>query len=91
MQKRHRSITELRDTRVKTTFEVKIEVELPYLDNKDYLNMYLRNVLEEITKKVANDNTDGHITNEDNFKGHKTEAFYGVEEEEEYNIHDWDI
>lgn len=88
MKERTRSIQELRDTRVKTTFKVEIEVELPYLDNKDYLNMYLRDVLEEITKKVANDNTDGHISNEDTFKEHKIESFYGVEEEEEWNIHD---
>ncbi len=89
--KNNKTIQELKNTRVKTTFEVKIEVELPYLDNKDCLNMYLRDVLEEITNKVANDNTDGHITNEDTFKDHKVEAFYGVEEEEEYNTHDWDI
>lgn len=91
MKERTKSIQELKDTRIKATFKVEIEVELPYLDKNNYLNMHLRDVLEEITNKVANDNTDGHITNEDTFKEHKVEAFYGVEEEEEWNIHDWDI
>jgi len=90
MKEKTRSIQELRDTRIKATFKVEIKVELPYLDENNYLNIYLRDVLEEITNKVAN-NTDGHITNEDTFKEHKVEAFYGVEEEEEWNIHDWDI
>lgn len=91
MKEKIRTIQELRDTRVKTTFKIEIEVELPYLDNKKYLNMYLRDILEEITNKVDINNTDGHIVNEDTFKGHKSEAFYGVEEEEEWNIHDLDI
>lgn len=91
MKERIRTIKELRDTRVKTTFKIEIEVELPYLDNKNYLNMYLRDILEEITNKVDSHSTDGHIANEDTFKGHKVEAFYGIEEEEEWNIHDLDI
>lgn len=86
-----RTIQELKDTRVKTTFKVEVTVDLPYFDNHNYLTMYLRDIMEEITKRVDGNDTDGHIVNEDNFKGHKIETFYGTDEEEEYNIHDWDI
>lgn len=89
MQKRHRSITELRDTRVKTTFNVEIILDLPYLDNKEYVNIRLREVIEEILSKISKNDIDGHIDTEDSWQmGHKMKAFYGIEEEEEYNIHD---
>lgn len=92
MQKRHRSITELRDTRVKTTFKVEVVLDIPYLDNKEYANTRLREVMEEILSRISKNDIDGHIDTEDSWQmGHKMEAFYGIEEEEEYNIHDWDI
>ena len=53
MQKRHRSITELRDTRVKTTFKVEITLDIPYLDNKEYVNTRLREVMEEILSRIS--------------------------------------
>lgn len=86
--KTNKTIQELNDTRVKTTFEVKITVDLPYYDVHNYLNMYLRDIMEEITKRVDNNDTLGHIERTNDELGHSSETFYGVEEEEEYNIHD---
>lgn len=89
--KNNKTIQELKDTRVKTTFEVKVTVDLPCCDVHNYLNMYLRDIIEQITKKVDSNNTDGHFTKTDDELGHSSEVFYGIEEQEEYNIHDWDI
>ena len=92
MYKRHRSIAELKDTRVKTTFKVEIEVDLPYFDNREYLNIRIRELLEKISTKVSENDTDGCIDTEDCYNmGHILKASYGYDEEEEYNIHDWDI
>ena len=90
--KNNKTIQELKDTRVKTTFKVEITVDLPYFDKTDYLEVRLIDLLEEMMKKINQGCTDGHVSTEDNYNlGHKMEMFYGVEEEEEYNIHDWDI
>ena len=92
MQKRHRSIEELRDTRVTTTFKVELTFDLPYLDNKKYLDQRLSEAIEEILSQINRGKTDGHFSTDDGYQmGHKTEALYGYEEETEYNIHDWDI
>lgn len=89
--KKNKTIQELRDTRIKTTFKVEIEVELPYLDNKKYLDMYIHDILEEITKKVDNKDINGHFAKTDEELGHIIEVFYGIDEEQEWNIHDLDI
>ena len=87
-----KTIQKLNDTRVKTTFKVEITLDLPYLDNKNYVDKRLSEAMEEILSQINKGETDGHFDTEDCWKmGHKTEAFYGYEEEEEYNIHDWDI
>ena len=92
MKKRHRSIMELKDTRVRTTFKVEIVLDIPYFDNKQYVNTRLSEVMEEILSKINKNDPNGHIDTEDGWQmGHKIEAFYGYEDEEEYNIHDWDI
>ena len=87
-----RTIQELRDTRVKTTFKVEITLDLPYFDNHSHVNQRLSEALEEILHRVNKNDTDGHFEKEDCYQmRHKTETFYGYEEEEEYNIHDWNI
>jgi hypothetical protein len=92
MKERTRSIQELRDTRVKTTFKVEITLDLPYFDNHSCVNQRLSEAIEEILHRVNKNDTDGHFEQEDCYQmGHKVETFYGYEEEEEYNIHDWDI
>ena len=90
--KNNKTILELKDTRVKTTFKVEITLDLPYFDNHSYVNQRLSETLEEILDRVNKNDTDGYFEKEDCYQmGHKTETFYGYEEEEEYNIHDWDI
>lgn len=90
--KNNKTIQELKDTRVKTTFKVEITLDLPYFDNHSYVNQRLSETLEEILDRVNKNDTDGYFEKEDCYQmGHKTETFYGYEEEEEYNIHDWDI
>ena len=52
--------------------------------------MYLRDILDEISKKVEGNDVYGHFSSSNDELGHSSETFYGIEEEEEYNIHDWD-
>lgn len=90
--KDNRTIKELKDTRVKTTFKVEIEIDLPYLDNKEWINQRVEEVIEKVCMNIVKNDTDGHFSGEDNYNmGHRYEVFYGYEEEEEYNIHDWDV
>jgi hypothetical protein len=92
MKRNPKTIKEMKDTRVKTTFKVEITLDLPYFDNHSYVNVRLREAVEEILTRINKEDTDGHFEQEDNYQmNHKTEVFYGYEEEQEYNIHDWDI
>ena len=87
--KKYKTLRELKNTRVKTTFKVEIEIDLPYFDNEKFLNDRLKEVMTEVLSRINKDDTDGHFDGEDSFSmGHKYEVFYGYEEEEEYNIHD---
>ena len=87
--KNNKTIQELKDTRVKTTFKVEVEIDIPYLDNDKCLNERLKEVMAEVLSRINKDDTDGHFDGEDSFSmGHKYEVFYGYEEEEAYNIHD---
>ena len=80
--KDNRTIKELKDTRVKTTFKVEVEIDLPYLEE----------VLSKVSENISKNDINGHFSGEDNYNmGHRYEVFYGYEEEEEYNIHDWDV
>ena len=89
MYKDRRTIQELKETRVETTFTVKITLDLPYFDNKEYLDKRLSEALEEIISRVNKGKTDGYFEKEDCWQmGHKTEVSYGYEEEEEYNVND---
>ena len=36
MKRKPRTIKEMRDTRVKTTFKVEVTIDLPYFHNHDY-------------------------------------------------------
>ena len=90
--KGNRTIKELKNTRVKTTFKVEITLDLPYFDNHSHVNQRLSEALEEVLHRVNKNDTDGHFEKEDCYQmGHKTETFYGYEEEEEYNLDDYKI
>lgn len=90
--KDNRTIKELKDTRVKTTFKVEVEIDLPYFDNKEYMNQRLEEVLSKISDNISKNDIEGYIYGEDDYNmGHKYEAFYNCYDEEEYNIDDYDV
>ena len=63
--KDNRTIKELKDTRVKTTFKVEITLDLPYFDNHSHVNQRLSEALEEVLHRVNKNDTDGHFEKED--------------------------
>lgn len=90
--KENRTIKELKNTRVKTTFKVEVEIDLPYLDNKEWINQRLEEVIEKVYTNIIKNDTDGHFSGEDNYNmGHRYEVFYGYDEEEEYSLDDYDV
>lgn len=87
--KENRTIQELKNTRVKTTFKVEIEIDLPYLDNTDWLDQRLEDIMEDVYNKIRKRETDGHFERNDCYNmGHKWDVFYGYDEEIEYNTDD---
>ena len=89
--KNNKTIQELRDTRVKTTFKVEVTIDLPYFHNHDYLTMHLSDIMEELSKRVDKNDTNGYFTKTNDELRHYSEVSYEIEEEDEYNIHDNDI
>ena len=86
MSKINKSLEELKSTRVKTTFKVEIEVDLPYLDNNDWLDQRIEEIMEEIYNKIRKRETDGHFERNDCYNmGHKCDVFFGYDEEIEYS------
>lgn len=89
--KENRTIKELKNTRVKTTFKVEVEIDLPYLDNKEWINQRLEEVLSKVSENISKNDINGHFSGEDNYNmGHRYEVFYGYDEEEEYSLDDYD-
>ena len=57
--KDNRTFKELKNTRVTTTFKVEIKLDLPYLDNKEYINQRLEEVLSKISDNISQNNIEG--------------------------------
>lgn len=87
MYKRAKTMDELKKTRIKTTFKVELEFDLPYLDNKSWIDQRLEEVMKEVYDRISKRDTDGHFDGEDCYNmTHRYEAFYGYDEEVEYMI-----
>jgi hypothetical protein len=87
--KNNKTIQELKETRVKTTFKVEVEIDLPYYDHQEWIDQRLEEVIKKVYDQICKRDTEGHLNGEDAYcMGHKYEVFYGYDEEEEYNIND---
>ena len=81
-----------KDMRTKTTFKVEIKLDLPSCDNREWVDQRLKEVMSKIMDNLNKNDFDGQLKGDDgNFMSHCYEAFYGYDEEEEYNANDWDF